>query len=392
MSTPKPYGGSSQSLALGAAAEALIQTLLAESSQKETLTIAMEDRVLATLAQLKAVLIDLKQLPARDQYQQISQRYDQQLQRLAVEHKKRKELRDRDRTHHRQHLQGDALAAALANLTKVSQQDSTERRRLKREKESAIAPFAQAIAQTDQSIQTLKHYYTTLSKQWQTEMQRAYSVPATAEPLPIIYQDEHFLIIDKSAGLLSVPGRRSHLQDSVLSRLRRQLPARTFLQPVHRLDQATSGVLAIALTPSAHRTLSQQFATQQVHKTYEAILSKPISQTKGTIDLPLFSDPNNRPRQIVDFQQGKPSRTDFIVLTSGKNPRVRFEPHTGRTHQLRVHAAHPDGLNSPILGDILYGIDTRESTEKRLCLHARSLCFIHPATKEAQLFKSCSPF
>ena len=157
-------------------------------------------------------------------------------------------------------------------------------------------------------------------------------------------------MIDKPAGLLSVPGRRVALQDSVLSRLRYQMPEGSFIEAAHRLDQATSGILAIALSPKSHQALSQQFAQRQVHKTYEALLSKPIHSDSGAITLPLWGDPTIRPKQVVDAQKGKPSQTEFKVIAGGNRPRIQFVPQTGRTHQLRVHAAHPDGFKFSYFG------------------------------------------
>lgn len=233
--------------------------------------------------------------------------------------------------------------------------------------------------------------------------------PITTEviaPLPIVYQDEHLIVVDKPAGLLSVPGRRYHLQDSVLGRLRHQLPNPSFLRAVHRLDRDTSGLLVIAASADIHRALSQQFAQRQVHKTYEAILSGPFSDrfsrsrsgpaemAVGTVELPLRAHPEANPKQIVDFQQGKPSRTDFRLLTSGDFPKVELVPHTGRTHQLRAHAAHPKGLNAPILGDVLYSTGANRAGPKseRLHLHATGLAFVHPVTNASLCFKSLSPF
>lgn len=223
-------------------------------------------------------------------------------------------------------------------------------------------------------------------------------------PLPIIYEDEFLRVVDKPAGLLSVPGRRYHLQDSVLSRLRYQLPNHSFLQLVHRLDQATSGLVVVATSAEAHAGLSQQFAQRQVRKTYEAVLSRPIDKAFGVLDLPLWRDLENRPRQLVDFQRGKPSRTEYRRLTSGDNPRVEMVPHTGRTHQLRVHTASSKGLNSPILGDVLYGLVQQDSTKpdltekflntqlRRLHLHATMLECVHPITGKALCLKSVVPF
>ncbi|MEM0981004.1 MAG: pseudouridine synthase, partial [Cyanobacteria bacterium P01_H01_bin.58] len=217
----------------------------------------------------------------------------------------------------------------------------------------------------------------------------AVSEVALTIPIPILYQDEALIVVDKPTGLLSVPGRRSNLQDSVLSRLRCQLPEYPFLKAAHRLDKGTSGILVLAASPIAHAALSQQFAQRRVGKTYAAILSKPVSRTTGTIELPLWRNPRDRPKQSVHWERGKPSLTQFQVLQSGTHPRVKFVPHTGRTHQLRVHAAHPQGLDAPILGDALYG---EGSTTERLHLHATSLQLIHPIHHEPLHFSSTAPF
>jgi len=206
--------------------------------------------------------------------------------------------------------------------------------------------------------------------------------------IPILYRDETLIVVEKPSGLLSVPGRTQNLQDSVVSRLRCQYEL-SFLKAVHRLDKGTSGVFAMATTPEVHSLLSQQFAQRLVKKSYEAILSRPIDDTAGRIELPLWRDPRDRPKQSVNFERGKPSRTDFQVLESSDRPRVRFVPYTGRTHQLRVHAAHPKGLDAPILGDTLYGDRTGD---QRLHLHATSLKFVHPISRKPLQFSSPALF
>ncbi|MEM7063953.1 MAG: pseudouridine synthase [Cyanobacteria bacterium P01_B01_bin.77] len=431
---------------------------------------------LARLDQLKRELIALKQLPEQDTYETLKQQYANQLKQLATRHRQRKENRDRNRAHYYSTLQSKALATALDRLKRESQQDSLERRHLKQERDQVLIPLTKKIAQAEQNIQSLKQQYTTLSQQWQTQMQTAYAVEragreekirldlanspseiplnklyqraaakllhyatihqlkpiAMAEfwwrdsegdyqsgkfytdspenckilmhlsqlpvpptpvadtlPLNILYQDETLIVIEKPAGLLSVPGRRYHQQDSVLSRLRCQLPDNAFLQTVHRLDQATSGLLILAKSPSVHKALGQQFSQRQVLKTYEALLSRPIVIKSGTIELPLWGNPDNRPKQSVNAMHGKPSVTHFQILQPGQHPRVEFVPHTGRTHQLRVHAAHPQGLNSPILGDSLYG---QSEPAVQLHLHATSIQFIHPVTQQQLQFTSDAPF
>ncbi len=199
--------------------------------------------------------------------------------------------------------------------------------------------------------------------------------PAVGKPsLAIIYEDEYLIAVDKPAGLLSVPGRYLDGQDSVLSRLRQLLPAEEICT-VHRLDRDTSGILLLARERSTYQHLARQFHERQIQKVYEAILAGKIDRESGTIDLPLWGDPTDRPRQKVDVDRGKPSLTKFQVLEQiGDSSRVEFIPITGRTHQLRVHAADRLGLGIPILGDRLYGCQTTG----RLHLHARELTFTHP--------------
>ncbi|MGG6238953.1 pseudouridine synthase [Nodosilinea sp. AN01ver1] len=213
-------------------------------------------------------------------------------------------------------------------------------------------------------------------------------------PLPVLYQDPWLIAVNKPAGLLSVPGRYRDRADSALSRLRLTLPEGAFLQPVHRLDQDTSGVLLLALDADTHRQLSQQFADRQVAKTYQAIAVGNIAESSGIIDLPLWGDPTQRPRQQVNWQQGKPSQTRFEVLhREGELTRIAFYPLTGRTHQLRVHAADPQGLNAPIWGDRLYGLAASQGElGQRLHLHAEMLQFVHPYSKDAIALSSPLPF
>ena len=208
--------------------------------------------------------------------------------------------------------------------------------------------------------------------------------------LPIIYEDEWLIAINKPAGLLSVPGRYRNRQDSVLSRLRHLLPDGMALISVHRLDQETSGILLLARDHQTHRQLSQQFEQRQVHKVYEAILSGVLTVEQGKIDLPLWGDPENRPEQKVDWQYGKPSLTHFqVIAREGDYTRLEFTPLTGRTHQLRVHAADARGLGITILGDRLYGCCAVTS---RLHLHARELRLQHPQLEKTLHLQAITPF
>ncbi len=200
--------------------------------------------------------------------------------------------------------------------------------------------------------------------------------------LPILYEDEWLIAVNKPAGLLSVPGRYRHSQDSVESRLRM---LRAEITAIHRLDQDTSGIMLLAC--NRHHLLSQMFEQRQIHKIYEAVLSGAIATEQGVIELPLWGDPENRPYQQVDWERGKESITRFRVMSTDYR-RVEFTPITGRTHQLRVHAADARGLDMPILGDRLYGC----RNASRLHLHARELWFEHPYSGKTLHLQAPTPF
>ena len=192
--------------------------------------------------------------------------------------------------------------------------------------------------------------------------------------LEIIYEDEWLAVVNKPAGMLSVPGKEDAA--SVYSVVRERYPDADGPLIVHRLDMATSGLLVVAKTKQVHQNLQAQFKNRSIQKRYIALLQGMVSQDTGTVELPLCPNPLDRPRQMVHAEYGKPAVTDFEVLKRGDNrTRIAFYPRTGRTHQLRVHAAHPLGLHCPIIGDELYG-----KKAERLYLHAETLEFTHPIT------------
>lgn len=192
--------------------------------------------------------------------------------------------------------------------------------------------------------------------------------------LDIIYEDEWLAVVNKPAGMLSVPGKEDVV--SVYSMMRERYPDADGPLIVHRLDMATSGLLVVAKTKQVHQNLQAQFKNRSVGKRYIALLQGSVSQDAGTVELPLYPNPLDRPRQMVHTGYGKPAVTDFEVLERKDNrTRIAFYPRTGRTHQLRVHAAHPLGLHCPIVGDELYG-----RKAERLYLHAEMLEFTHPVT------------
>ena len=203
--------------------------------------------------------------------------------------------------------------------------------------------------------------------------------------LETVFEDEHILIVNKPSGLLSVPGKE--INESVSSRMKEKYgPNPPVL--VHRLDMDTSGLLLLAKSAKMHKILQAQFLKRKVKKRYVAWLDGECEQKKGIIDLPLRVDLEDRPNQMVCYEHGKRAITQFEVsLIKNGRTRVNFFPHTGRTHQLRVHAAHQLGLNCPIVGDILYGTDN-----DRMYLHAEFLEFEHPHTKEIVSFEAKADF
>lgn len=209
--------------------------------------------------------------------------------------------------------------------------------------------------------------------------------PGENKSFEILYQDDFFIVLNKPADLLSVPG--IHIKDSVYSRLKIMLDnAEPYM--VHRLDMATSGLLVVAKSKEIHKNLQRQFLKQTVVKRYTALLSKAIDKKQGEIDLPLRGDLDDRPRQLVCFKHGKKSVTKYEVIAKNQQTtKVVFYPLTGRTHQLRMHAAHQMGLDAPIVGDDLYGV-----ISDRLYLHASYLEFIHPNTNQKVSFEAKEPF
>lgn len=213
--------------------------------------------------------------------------------------------------------------------------------------------------------------------------------PPPHRGLGLIHGDDCLLVVDKPAGLLSVPGRGAERQDSLAARVQAEYPDALI---VHRLDMATSGLLVLARGAEMHRQMSRLFRERRVEKRYVARVAGLLAADAGEVDLPLLTDWPNRPRQKVDFELGKPSLTRFRVVE--RNPqagesRVELFPVTGRSHQLRVHM---QALGHPILGDELYADAASRRRAGRLLLHAEHLAFVHPATGAALSFASPAPF
>lgn len=196
------------------------------------------------------------------------------------------------------------------------------------------------------------------------------------DELSVVYEDDALLLLNKPSGLLSVPGRSS--AESVRSIVEERYPTLSGGVIVHRLDQDTSGLLLIAKTPEAHKALQRQFSERTLSKRYIALVDGVVAADQGEISLPLITNFEDRPRQMVDFERGKSAITTYEVLSRREDNTtlLALTPHTGRTHQLRVHCAVSEGLAAPIRGDKLYG----GSPAERLMLHAESIRFQHPTT------------
>lgn len=208
---------------------------------------------------------------------------------------------------------------------------------------------------------------------------------AEGQEIDIIYQDEAIVVVNKPAEFLSVPG--VNVKDSAYTRLQALYPNVEGPFVLHRLDMSTSGLLVFALTKRANKSLQKQFITRGIEKRYVALLDGKLTEESGDIDLPLRGDLEDRPRQMVCFEHGKAAQTHWqfietLAINGLEKSKVYLYPKTGRTHQLRVHCAHQNGLNMPITGDDLYG-----EKANRLHLHAQQLTFDHPYTKERMVFE-----
>lgn len=223
--------------------------------------------------------------------------------------------------------------------------------------------------------------------------------PPLTPYLDIIYQDKDVVVLNKSSGLLSVPGRLPEHQDCLQNRVQRVLPTATV---VHRLDMATSGIIIMALNKPAHVAISRQFEQRKTQKSYIARVYGQVKEQEGSINLPLICDWPNRPKQKVDHDNGKPSLTHYKVLSYNDNQAfetsqendtkstlVELTPVTGRSHQLRVHML---ALGHPILGDRLYAHKEALDASPRLQLHAQYLSLAHPVTDEILNFNAPCPF
>ena len=209
-----------------------------------------------------------------------------------------------------------------------------------------------------------------------------------AQPLRVVFEDEWIVVVDKPHGLLSVPGKDAAVTDSVQARLRARHPDRPGLLLSHRLDLDTSGLLVAAKDARTHAALQRQFAQRTVEKRYVAWVDGVVAGESGVIALPLRVDLDDRPRQLHDPVHGKPALTRWaVVARTATRTRLALAPQTGRTHQLRVHCAHPLGLGAAIVGDRLYGKEG-----ERLLLHAERITFVHPHTGQKVTYEQLAPF
>ncbi|MEO3677549.1 pseudouridine synthase [Rheinheimera sp. FR7-31] len=218
-------------------------------------------------------------------------------------------------------------------------------------------------------------------------MSMLHYAPPTSPYLDILYQDNALVVFNKPSGLLTVPGKAAEHKDSLEYRARLVWPG---IRVVHRLDMATSGIVVMALTADAQRSLNRQFQLRHTEKHYIARVRGRVLADYGSIDLPLICDWPNRPKQHICYLYGKPSLTHYQVLSRSDNEsRLKLMPVTGRSHQLRVHL---QWLGHPILGDKFYADSKTVATAARLQLHAEQLCFLHPEHSNACCFIAPCPF
>lgn len=206
--------------------------------------------------------------------------------------------------------------------------------------------------------------------------------------IPILYADQHLLVVNKPTLLLSVPGRAENNKDCLILRLQQNGYPEALI--VHRLDWETTGLMVLARTPQAHSELSRLFRERQVLRRYQALCWGNLPGNAGQVELPMRYDPPNKPRQIVDWVHGKPALTFWRLLErQEQHSRIELTPHTGRSHQLRVHLR---SLGHPILGDPLYAHPAALQAAPRLCLHATELAFAHPADQRPLHFHCPAAF
>lgn len=211
--------------------------------------------------------------------------------------------------------------------------------------------------------------------------------PPTDPMISIVHEEADFVIVDKPSGLLSVPGKDPALSDSLHRRAEDHWQSASM---IHRLDKDTSGVMVLALNKRAHATIAMQFEKRTAEKSYVARLWGELAEDEGLVDLPIATDWENKPRQRIDHERGRAARTRWLVLGRENGiTRVRLFPLTGRTHQLRLHMMT---LGHPVLGDAFYSTGEALAAADRLQLHAETLAFDHPQSRERVEFRIPAPF
>jgi tRNA pseudouridine32 synthase/23S rRNA pseudouridine746 synthase len=255
----------------------------------------------------------------------------------------------------------------------------------------------------DINIRCICYHFMPLAYMINTAYRSLSDIHTLVQSIVVLYEDPHLLIVDKPAGLLTVPGRGPDKQDCLIHRIVGHDSAKLntdhnttdkhweTARIIHRLDMATSGIIVIALNHPAQAAMGKLFAERHIHKTYTAIVEGKV-ETPATIELPLICDWDNRPKQKVDHEHGKYAKTDLSLIhycEKKHTSRVALTPLTGRSHQLRVHML---ALGHPILGDFFYAPERIKSKSKRLLLHADTIHFIHPVTQEKLCIQSPVPF
>jgi tRNA pseudouridine32 synthase/23S rRNA pseudouridine746 synthase len=219
-----------------------------------------------------------------------------------------------------------------------------------------------------------------------TQDTEEYTVPFCEEDVEVLYQDDYLLLVNKPARLLSVPGRLPQNKDCMITRLQKDFPTATIC---HRLDMDTSGLLLVPLCKEVHADITRQFMRREIHKTYTAVVWGKVTEN-GSVDLPIVFDWDNRPRQKICHETGKPSLTHFEVLEHyPSSTRLLLKPITGRSHQLRIHCRE---MGHPILGDELYANADAIAAADRLLLHSTTFEFTHPITGKPILWRCEPPF
>lgn len=329
------------------------------------------------LDQLKQQMLVLAHDPIRAEYARLDHLFKREYNQLQQHHQNERQKRKL--------LRQSLTEAEQKDLDRVSQSQKRARKQLKEKWQAVLQPLEEEIRRLDRQLYDLRQEYKLQSQLLQKQLSHV-SLTGEEKTLEVVYHDRDLIVVNKPSGLLSVPGRYIQGQDCVYHQLKQQLQTEEVFV-VHRLDQDTSGLLLFALNLESRHYLTKAWQNHLVQKIYEALLPAPVDTDRGVIALPLAADPDRAPRQQVTMS-GKPSLTTYeVVANSPGTTRLQLQPHTGRTHQLRVHCLAHFGI--PILGDRLYGC---QQGAPRLYLHARELHFPHPRSGAMLAVRQPSPF